>query len=388
MGVLGDLQVEIAFMLICLTLSFLAAASHDPMSFSLRTPLKRFTSSPNPLKRSPSFSFPRPRILTKKTPLDVLQNGRYYIDHYLYSDNFNPQSVGQIKSGSFPSGKHVQLEKDKFYTISSTLSSLRGVNDFDNFKTGGYTRDKEIHILHLPKEEHHDYEDIKLHLSLTNAHETPEIDLDLNKNLGNFEVNLPNIQPPGVDTSFIPTPTTSFVDLVKPLIQSHIFEPPYKYFEQLPNVFGKDGPSGHTTGESLDIPHIETHPLENDYGKSSYDTPGAVNSYGQPIKQDSKQGSINTNPSAILAINKFTYDSPPGAVDSYGNAVTDQALAHLSSKVTEDFYQQQNYFNQLHEVHDLHNKRRRQSRGGSKSEVRPSSGGIDGEIQYSNHKYD
>ncbi|XP_066138138.1 uncharacterized protein [Euwallacea fornicatus] len=388
MGVLGDLQVEIAFVLICMALSFLAAASHDSMSFLQRPPLKRFASNSNPPKRSPGFAFPRHRVLTKKTPLNVLRNGPYYVDHYVYSDDFNPQSLDHVKLGSFPSGRHLQLEKDKFYTISSTLSSLRDANDFNNLKTEGYAGDKEIHILHLPKEGHHDYEDIKLHLSLTNAHETPEINLDFNKNLGNFEVNIPSIKPPEVDTSFVPTPTTSFIDLVKPLIQSHIFEPPYKYFEQLPHFFGKDGPSGHATDEeSLEIPHIETHPLENDYGKSSYDTPGAVNSYGQPIKQGSKQGSTNTNPSAVPSISSFTYNSP-GAVDSYGNAVTDQALAHLSSKITEDFYQQQNYLNQLNEIHGHLNKRKRQSSGRPKGEVRLSSGGVGEEMQYSNHKYD
>lgn len=138
---------------------------------------------PKALKRSPGFPLHHPRIINQKTPFNVLQNGPYYINHYIYCDNLNQHTLDQIKSGSISASDKIQLIKEKY----PSFSSLNGLN---NFKVETYTGDKEIHIVHLPTEKPQDLDDINLHLNLANAHKSPEIDLELNKHFGSFEVNL------------------------------------------------------------------------------------------------------------------------------------------------------------------------------------------------------
>lgn len=155
-----------------------------PVAEALR---RRIAPRPKSLKRSPGFPLHRPRIINQKTPFNVLQNGPYYINHYIYCDNLDQHTLDQIKSGSISASEKLQLIKEKYPSFSS-LDSLE-----NNFKVESYTGDKEIHILHLPTEKPHDLDDINLHLNLANAHKTPEIDLELNKHFGSFEVNLPSM---------------------------------------------------------------------------------------------------------------------------------------------------------------------------------------------------
>lgn len=189
----------------CLTV----ASSQDKVTTSILHSTRRYSpvvglikqTRPNTQKRSPSSSlFSSPlssRILNKKAPLNVLQNGPYYINHYIYCDNLDHHTLEQIKSGTFSSDQQIQLlnlQKDKFHGFSSLTPSLDSLehsgftSGFDEFKTGSYTGDKELHILHLPKHKPQNLDDI----NLLGAHQIPAIDLEINKNLGNFEVNLPS----------------------------------------------------------------------------------------------------------------------------------------------------------------------------------------------------
>lgn len=149
--------------------------------------LRRIVPRPKALKRSSGFPLHHPRIINQKTPLNVLQNGPYYINHYIYCDNLDQHTLDQIKSGSISASEKLQLIKKKYPSFSS-LDGLE--SSLNNFKVETYTGDKEIHIVHLPTEKPHDLDDINLHLNLANAHKSPEIDLELNKHFGSFEVNL------------------------------------------------------------------------------------------------------------------------------------------------------------------------------------------------------
>lgn len=197
------------FFQICLSFCVAAASSQDKVTTSILHPTRRHSpvvglikqTRPNTLKRSPSSSlFSSPlssRILNKKTPLNVLQNGPYYINHYIYCDNLDHHTLEQIKSGTFSSDQQIQLlnlQKDKFHGFSSLTPSLDSLENsgftsgLDEFKTGSYIGDKELHILHLPKHKPQNFDDI----NLLGAHQIPPIDLEINKNLGNFEVSLPS----------------------------------------------------------------------------------------------------------------------------------------------------------------------------------------------------
>ncbi|KAL1491235.1 hypothetical protein ABEB36_011861 [Hypothenemus hampei] len=264
----------------------------------------------HPLRR---LSLKRPyngRIITNGKPSwNLLQNGPYYINHYVYCDNLDQDTLDQVKSSIYSSES----------------------------ESSGYVGNKEIHILHLPKgktENPLNYDDIKLHLSLADAHKSPDIDLDLNKNFESFEVNLPSFKPPTLDSTLLPTPTTSVI--IPPLFKGQV--PPNKnllaqYLNE--NLKEKE--------DLLDIPHIGSHPLEHDPLKSTYDTPGALNSYGEPAQEN----------------NNFLLTRRPD--------------------VKNDDYLDE-YITQLNEIHNLQRRRRQGVR-------KSSEGGASGE-QHPNHRYD
>lgn len=172
------------------SLATLIAASENSSSTDaapVAEALRRRIARPKALKRSPRFPLHHPRIINQKTPFNVLQNGPYYINHYIYCDNLDQHTLEQIKSGSISESDKIQLIKEKYPSFSS-LDGLK--SSLNNFKVETYTGDKELHIVHLPTEKPHDLDDINLHLNLANAHKSPEIDLELNKHFGSFEVNL------------------------------------------------------------------------------------------------------------------------------------------------------------------------------------------------------
>jgi len=134
------------------------------------------------------------------------------------------------------------------------------------------------------------------------------------------------------------------------------------------------------------IPHLENHPLENDQHKSSYNSPGAVNSYGEPIKptnnlENPHQFYLNPSkpPSDIKDQGKFSYNSP-GAVDSYGLPVTAENLQNNLDN--EKLLQQAYYLNQLNEIHDISRRRRQGSQ--NSGEARSSRE----DVRHPNHRYD
>ncbi|XP_050309524.1 uncharacterized protein LOC126745635 [Anthonomus grandis grandis] len=326
-----------------------------------------------PFKRSPitnQFLSPiNSRILTKpSTPLNVLHNGPYFINHYIYCDNLDEHTLEQIKSGTLSTEKQIQLlnnfNKDKFNSLTNGLST--SLNNYDislGLSSGShgpatFTGDKEIHVLHLPQDKPNDFDDIKLHLNLANAHNTPHIgniDFDLNKNLDNFEVNLASIKPPKLDASFLPT-TATIDEIVKPLIKGHVsIDGPTKYninLDQLTNLIKANKgsneviPQGSGNTEILDTPHFENQPLDNDPEKSSYDSPHALDSYGNPIQNQHSVPSHNPLSGPNLA--HLVPNENPGFLKT----------GLLNSNKANDFYRPEEYFNQLNEIHELNRKRR------------------------------
>lgn len=140
------------------------------------------------------------------------------------------------------------------------------------------------------------------------------------------------------------------------------------------------------------IPHLENHPLENDPHQASYNSPGAVNSYGEPIKPSknlqnphpfylnpSKPNLPYLTPSDIKDQGTFSYNSP-GAVDSYGHPATAENLQNNLDN--EKLLQHAYYLNQLNEIHDISRRRRQGSQ--NSGEARSSRE----EVRHPNHRYD
>lgn len=109
------------------------------------------------------------------------------------------------------------------------------------------------------------------------------------------------------------------------------------------------------------MPHIEQHPLEDDHSKSSYDTPGALDSYGHPVTNSHTPQSNNF------------YSSESGTISN----------EYPGEFKNEDTYQTIDYFNQLNDIHDFHRKRRQETKVGETIEEK-----IGEEIRYPNHRYD
>lgn len=158
---------------------------HELTRNSVGSPIRQYGSAKF-FKKTTGF----PKILNTRTSENFAQNHPYFVNPYINCDNLGQHSAGKTKSCVFATEK--QIQPFESFTDFGGLGPLNSF-EFDKFNTEGYIGDKEIHILHLPKNKPHDVNDIKLHLSLLHAHSTPdvpEIDLDLNKHFGNFEVNL------------------------------------------------------------------------------------------------------------------------------------------------------------------------------------------------------
>lgn len=308
------------------------------------------------------------RILNK-TPLNLLQNGPYYINHYIYCDNVDQHTLDQIKTGAYSSNKEIQL-----------LNLQKG-----EFHSGSFPGNKEFHVLHLPKDKHPNFNDVNLHLSLLNAHkspEAPEIDLELNKHLANFDVNLDGVKPLDIDTTHLDTALHSSAnDVVTPLIQGQVNGFNHGHNEDLVHVteywtnhgsvekepvehYGSfNGHGSNSKGEILDLPHFEKHPLEHDPNKASYDTPGAVDSYGHPA---------TASPPNFHS--DFNTEGFPGGFENgiKGN----------------DLYQAEDFISKLNEINGLQRRRRMDAYMSSSTEKSIQEAEDKDEVRYPNHKYE
>ncbi|CAG9767655.1 unnamed protein product [Ceutorhynchus assimilis] len=362
----------LSYLAIILSLITMAVPTPDVTTISVTHPSGKISttlkSRPKPVKRSPIHRTPSfdPRILSKKTPpLNVLQNGPYFINHhYIYCENLDHHTLEEIKSSGNPLEVLNFYNKNKFSDLTPSLDSI---------EHSGYDgNNKELHILHLPKDKQNDFNDINLHLALENAHETsklPSIDFDLNKNFDSFEVNLASIKPPKLDISLLPTVTTStFHKIVTPLVQGHITagKPPNYNFNS--NHFNEFFNTNHNDLHSqqngikgnniVDPPHFERQPLERDNGKSSYDTPGAVDSYGHPVTSTSQTVHVHGH---------FQSNFP--------------ANGHRNVLKKDEFFIPEEYYNQLNEIHEIQRKRRQEMKSSKNLDNRDGS-------KHPNHKYD
>lgn len=85
----------------------------------------------------------------------------------------------------------------------------------------------------------------------------------------------------------------------------------FKNFEHLINVVGKHE-SRPDVYEFVEIPDVHSPPLEHDPTKATYDTPGALNSYGSPVGRLHQTAFI---PSTLLHHQNFK--KPPMNIEDY-----------------------------------------------------------------------
>ncbi|XP_060517407.1 uncharacterized protein LOC132696539 [Cylas formicarius] len=241
-------------------------------------------------------------------------------------------------------------------------------------------------ISFLPIPNQGSYYEIKLQPSV----EVASIDLDTNKHLDNFEVNLPAITTGGYKFDS---------EVVTPLMTGTIHETnlhKQKYNVNLDQLvhylsenneikvanFGSAGSVGagasyetNKRGEFLNLPNIRDHPLEHEPGRSSYNSPGAVNSYGDPVHQTFQSG-----------YNDDTFNSFENS--PFGNSFA--SVTNLKSN-QDDFQSQwdnRDIVNHLNHIDRVERQVHEKSRKASKKRKLHSTKAEASTIKYPNHRYE
>ncbi|XP_076269301.1 uncharacterized protein LOC143201952 [Rhynchophorus ferrugineus] len=284
------MKTTVLFMVI-LNLWFICPSyQSDPDPPKSTDPVETTTPAADPklIKRSTSSAFSsviQPKILSKR-PLSIVENGPYFINHYIYCDNLNPDVLKNIKSGTFGLDK----KTTELLNFKHKLDKFHGLNAGPG-STATFTGDKEIHILNFPNSEPGSND------GTFNLPFPETTDLELNQHFNNFDIDLKGIIPPELLNPELPAlpgePASPLLpdqfDLTKnPDIHSNI-DQIVQYLRRKTHTI--DTPVDvaiNPNGEELELPHLENHPLEHDPSKSTYDSPGAVDSYGQPIARTSK----------------------------------------------------------------------------------------------------
>ncbi|XP_030767835.1 uncharacterized protein LOC115891507 [Sitophilus oryzae] len=334
----------------------------------------------------------QPRILSKK-PLNVLQNGPYFINHYIYCDNLDKGVLEQIKSGTISSEKAIELlnlNKPNFHDFHGLKPSLESFHG-PGYEHGIFTGNKEFHILDLPKEEPHGF----VHETSFNTHfsESPSVDLNLNQNFDNFEISLEGITPAP------PSHESTSNEVVTPLYQGHIpdlynhkintnldhiVEYLNKNVESIEGTY--NGDLDKPQEENLEVPHLEQHPLEHDPSKSSYDTPGAVDSYGHPVTPTTLLQNSNHFPGTNFDQSDHTPFLSNAHQGPYGNPGSNFDLSKDFLGLPPDSDSLIKHFSEINELQRNRRQGVQPEQTDSKSILTKSLARND--VRHPNHKYD